>query len=455
MINSISGARSSYMSSTRTRNTNAYFERSQKRSPYSAGGAASGKSGRGTSLAFTICAIVLLFVLYPVGLILIWNHRVGLSAGAKLALTLLAAVVFCLLLVYIANIETKNPQLMKVQNALNKAFDWIYRFFGSVGKKLGKWTGLSDGGFHTKLKLIWDGTKEGVARAGVDLLSDKTESADYVRKQLPRKLLSAYKSAVGYKEEAAPTPPPNVSVSTIVSRQTPEPTATPMPEITPKPTVAAQSTVQVVRRVELPEIRNAAEASVFYNAGGTSYHIKSTCYNMYSSESHTLAEAARDGKIACQNCSVPSTELLSHEEADYLWVDNRNVAHTTDLCVEFTGDYRLVPFTDVYEGHYTYCPRCKADVCYEYMRQNDAGFNVQYETLTQDELLLYEYEKTITVYYGTNSRSYHSSPDCQQMYDEKYAHSLFEALHKDNKKPCTVCNPYNEADAREYLDSLK
>ena len=75
--------------------------------------------------------------------------------------------------------------------------------------------------------------------------------------------------------------------------------------------------------------------------------------------------------------------------------------------------------------------------------------------LTQDEILLYEYEKTITVYYGENSRSYHSTQDCQQMYDEKYTHTLFEALHKDGKKPCSACNPYNEADAREYLDSLK
>ena len=448
-------AASSGSMKARVNYTNSYFERSQKRTPYSDGGYSSSSGGgrRSTSLGFTVAAVLLLFLVYPVGLVMIWNRRVGFSAGVKLVLTLLAAVVFCLALVYIANLETNNPQLMKVQNTLNKAFDWIYDVFGSGFKKIGSWSFLKENKLASGFRDIWEGTKENVARAGIELLSDKAESANYVRKELPARLLTAYKSAVGYEESgAAPSPTPTVKAETVVQRETAVPTATPQPEVTPKPTPVA---TEAPKKVSLPTIRSAAEAGVYYNPGGTSYHIKSTCYNMYSSESHTLAEAAKAGKVACQNCSVPSLELLEHAETDYLWVDSRNVAHTTDLCVEFMGDYRLVPFDDVYEGHYTYCPKCKADVCYEYMRQNDASYNVQYDALTQEEVLLYEYEKTITVYYGENSRNYHSTQDCQQMYDEKYTHNLFEALHKDGKKPCSACNPYNEADAREYLDSLK
>ncbi|MBQ6645761.1 MAG: hypothetical protein IJM56_03675 [Clostridia bacterium] len=433
--------------------TNGYFERSQKRSPYSAGGYSAGTGGgnRRASFGFTLCAILLLFLVYPVGVVMIWNRRVSFTPGVKLLLTLLAAVVFCLALVYVANLKTNNPQLMKIQSGLNKAFDWIYDVFGSAFKKIGSWKLFRENGFKTGLNTLWAGTRENVARAGISLLENQTQSAAYVRQELPRRLLSSYKKAVGYKEPAT-APTPASTVQTVVERVTPTPTFTPMPENTPKPTPVV---TQAPAKVTLPEIRSAAEAGIYYNPGGTSYHIKSTCYNMFSSESHTLAEAASAGKVACQNCSVPSLELLSHEQTDYLWVDSKNVAHTSDLCVEFMGDYRLVPFTDVYEGHYTYCPKCKADTVYEYMRQNDTSYNVQYEELTQDEILLYEYEKTITVYYGENSRSYHSTQDCQQMYDEKYTHTLFEALHKDGKKPCSACNPYNEADAREYLDSLK
>ena len=371
-----------------------------------------------------------------------------LAPGTKLILTLLAAVVFCLALVYAANIETNNPQLMKIQSALNGAFDWVYRVFGSAFKSIGS---LKNSRLVTNSVSIWDGVKVNVAYTGVRLLSDKAENAEYVRRELPVRLNLAYKNLVGYKEESRPVTAAKPKGSNIVySQAAAVPTATPMPQTTPNPVPQAAA---VPARVSLPSIRSASEAAVYYNPGGVSYHIKSTCYNMFSAESHTLAEAARDGKTACTNCSVPSLDFLSHPQTDYLWVDGKNIAHTSDLCVEFTGDYRLISFEDVYEGHYTYCPKCKADLCYEYIRQNDTRYNVQYDTLTAEEILLYEYEKTIEVYYTTNGRSYHSSPDCQQLYDDKYVHNLFEALHKDGMKPCSVCNPYNEADAREYLAS--
>ena len=112
-----------------------FFERNQKRSPYVSGGAQVRR--KETSMGFTLCAVLLLFLVYPVGLVMIWNHRVELAPGTKLILTLLAAVVFCLALVYAANIETNNPQLMKIQSALNGAFDWVYRVFGSAFKSIG------------------------------------------------------------------------------------------------------------------------------------------------------------------------------------------------------------------------------------------------------------------------------------------------------------------------------
>ena len=185
----------------RTNYTNGYFERSQKRSSYGENGhgfSASG-SNRSTSLGFTAIAVILLFLIYPVGLVMIWNRRVAFSAGVKLVLTLLAAVVFCLMLVYVANLKTNNPQLMKVQNALNKAFDWIYDGFDSGVRKVRSSGFLKDSKLAAGFTLLWDGTKENVARLGIEILKDKASDAEFVRKELPGRLLVAYKSAVGYE----------------------------------------------------------------------------------------------------------------------------------------------------------------------------------------------------------------------------------------------------------------
>jgi NADH:ubiquinone oxidoreductase subunit 3 (subunit A) len=447
-------------SGARVNRVGGYFERSEKRSPYQSGSSGAYNSGRNrTSVGFTVAALLLLFLIYPVGVIMIWNHRVGFTPGTKLLLTLLAAVVFCLLLVYVANMDTQNPQLKKVQNGLNTALDGIYDFSRTALSKLGKWTGLDKGGFPSKLKYIWNESKYDVARAGIRLLGDTAQNAGEIKRLAPEAALDGFKKLSGYKETEAETEKPSKedqheTVKTaVISRETPAPTATPLPSETVKPTPVA---TKAPERVTLPEIRPASEAQVFYNDGGTYYHLKDTCTGMFKkADSHTLSQAAAAGKQACQNCRVISLDILNHTETDYLWVDSKNVAHTTDLCLEFEGDYHLVSFTEVYEGHYTYCPRCKADQVFEYLRQNDSSYNLDYDSLTQDDILLYEYEKTIEVYYGSNSRYYHSTRDCAQMYDDSYTHNLLEALHKDGKKPCSVCNPDNEADAREYLDKLK
>ena len=65
--------------------------------------------------------------------------------------------------------------------------------------------------------------------------------------------------------------------------------------------------------------------------------------------------------------------------------------------------------------------------------------------------LLYDYEKTITVYYGANSRKYHADQACNMMYDAKYEHTLYEALHIDFKDRCGICNPLTEEQAKTQM----
>ena len=206
--------------------------------------------------------------------------------------------------------------------------------------------------------------------------------------------------------------------------------------------------------VQLPYIKIVADAPVYFTPGGTYYHLVNNCSGMQNAQSHTLKEAAEAGKKVCEVCGVVSLALLDRTDEDYMWLDGKNVAHTTDICKDFyLGRYRVLPFEDVYNGSYTYCETCQADVCYEYMKQHDVSY-IEYDALDPETRMLYDYEKSITVYYWDSSRNYHSDRDCQQMYDDECVHTLYDALHTDKLLPCPACDPYNENDAWEKLQEI-
>ena len=203
----------------------------------------------------------------------------------------------------------------------------------------------------------------------------------------------------------------------------------------------------------LPEIKPASEARVYYTVNGTYYHLYPNCSGMVNAASHTLEQAKAAGKSTCENCGVMSFALLG-EKAEYLWIDGKNVAHTTDECASFYKDkYRLLPMDQVYQGVYTYCDHCGAVACYEYMRQHDDAYNINYADLDEATRLLYQYEKSITVYfYEDSSRYYHENPDCMQMRDPECVHTLFDALHITKLSPCPACEPCTESQAKQHLN---
>jgi len=222
------------------------------------------------------------------------------------------------------------------------------------------------------------------------------------------------------------------------------PTPTPMPTPTPTPTATPASTP-----VELPEIKDVSEAPVYYTKGSKYYHLTNNCSGMSpaKADQHTLAEAVTAGKQTCQNCGVVSADLMDYT-GNYLWVDSSNTAHTTDVCIEFvTGRYQVLTFEELYNGHYTYCTACRGDVCRQYMLEHGS----LYYDLDSETTLLCDYEKTITVYYGENSRKYHANMECQMMYDSRYIHTLYDALHVDKKERCGLCAPTTEEEAAEQL----
>ena len=451
-----------YQDSRRSASGKAYFDRSDKRSPYSEDGLTSHYEMQEERRVnwFAVLSIVLLITVFPVGLILLWNRRTRFSVGVKLLLTFVGAVVFCMLLVYAASIKTTNPAVMRAQEGMNKAFDWVYDKTQGVWDTLGAGVSGVKNAYTGQAEKIWNGVKTPLAQKGIELLEPASRNAAYLKTELPAGLLAAYKNMVGYKEpERSKTPKvQNPSGLVVANTFTPEPTqvftsTTPVPSV-PAITATAEPT-PTPAPIVLPAVKDVSEAPVYFTPGGTYYHLIKNCSGMMNAESHTLREAQIAGKQVCEKCGVVSTQMLSRGTTDYLWVDTRNVAHTSDVCLGFEGNtYRIIPFKDVYEGHYTYCPKCQADTVYEYLRRQELGVNTGEEADTQTRLL-YEYEKTITVYYGVNSKKYHSTQKCNQMYDDRYVHTLYEALHTDGKKPCSVCNPFTEGDALEELMKLQ
>ena len=239
-----------YQDSRRSVSGRSYFDRSDKRSPYSEDGLTSHYEVEEERRLnwFTVFSVILLLAVFPVGLVLLWNRRNRFSVGVKLLLTFLGAVVFCMLLVYAASIKTTNPTVMRAQEGMNKAFDWVY------GKTQGVWDTLGAGvnsvkdAYVGRAEEIWNEVKVPVARKGLELMEPASVNAAYLKTELPAGLLAAYKNMVGYKEPDEGKAPKvqNPSGLVVANTYTPEPTqvftaTTPIPSMpaityTPEPT---------------------------------------------------------------------------------------------------------------------------------------------------------------------------------------------------------------------------
>lgn len=451
------------------------FERPEKRSPYDdasyrpSGSGRNGGRDSGSGMGCICITILLLFLLYPVGLFFLWSRKIRWSGGAKFLLTLVAGAVFCVLLVFALTYKTENLTVKRVQAAVSDAFDWVYEQTGGGIDAVGKWAGDRLNEAKDVALRAWDGMDEDVARLGLEAYSHVGPNIDAVKNRLPRLLLNQFKTWINYQEPVEDIVPirqatPDRGVSVVGATQaspdaaepqalptlSPAETAMPAPTDTPEPTATPTPTP---KPVTLPSIKEAAYAPVYFTAGGTYYHETKNCSGMMNAVSHTLGEAKAAGKQTCERCNVTPYSMLDCEH--YLWVDGRRNVHTTDECPIFTGErYTLLPFEDVYEGGYVYCPTCGADVCYQYMVQNDEQFSLDGDA-DQELQALYNYERTITVYYSENSRSYHADTACQRMTNSKYVHTLYQALHVDKKNRCGLCHPITEEEARNAMTATK
>ncbi len=164
----------------------------------------------------------------------------------------------------------------------------------------------------------------------------------------------AAKDAASPTPSAASRPAVSVTMPTVAPTATlPPPTPSPTPQPTPSPTP-----------IVLPEAKSFADVTVYYYDSSRSYHRNSSCGNMSSAPSHTLAEAALSGKPACEGCDPPSVELLTAELA--VWCGSDGVFHIDGECAALTSDWSGMTFEEAWlEDGMTGCPLCGADLYVE------------------------------------------------------------------------------------------
>ncbi|MBR3928499.1 MAG: PT domain-containing protein [Clostridia bacterium] len=443
------------------------MERSEKRSPYDSYDSDRSRNRRnrpkGSSVGFVILTLILLLVLFPVGIFFLWSRKIRWSAGAKLFVMIVTGIVFTGLMILAINYDTGNPRITQIQKEARIVLEKVDGYTGNTIQKVTEW---SKGGLEDVKEVaakLYEASDERVASEALKYYSEIDENLYAVKVELPKLLLEKFKSLIDYTPSRKETNVPvmlatpdmgglNVTPSNQATEKEPEvqttpapvqPTATPESTPTPAPTKAP---------IVLPEIKDVALAEVFYTQGGTYYHAKTNCSGMMNAVSHTLKEAQSANKKVCDSCGVVSFGMM--ECANYLWVDTKNRAHTTDECLEFApGAYKVLPFDDVYNGSYNYCAECKSTVCYDYMLENDLRYVKDSEILDEERIALYEYEKGVTVYYGVNSRNYHATAECMHMTGDKYIHTLYQALHVDMKQVCELCKPLTENQVIEMIRS--
>lgn len=182
---------------------------------------------------------------------------------------------------------------------------------------------------------------------------------------------------------------------------------------TPAPTPTAEPTA--TPPVFTASVKPAGEATVYFNANGRQYHMRSACGVMRTAPAHTLSEAVAAGKQLCDVCGSPDPAVL--EISRIAWADANGLFHTSDACEKFEGEWKLISLNDAVGDGLTACPDCQADIYAAlYGGADDAGAAVptaEAETVSPATPL--KAAADATVYRSNNGKFYHKVEICKGM----------------------------------------
>lgn len=221
---------------------------------------------------------------------------------------------------------------------------------------------------------------------------------------------------------------------------------TPLPTATPKPTATPEPTATPVPELTV-DVKAAGDITVYAYESSVSYHMRPSCQNMNNAPAMTLADAVAAGKHRCRACGTPDATILDEE---YIaWVDADNLVHTSDECLSFNGQWRLIPLASAVEAGYKTCSECEADV---YVAQSGikpkptatpVPTPTPEPTATPEPTVVHPATALkdageIIVYHSSNGKFYHKAQTCKNM-NGSDPYPLKTVVGKF--RYCNTCNP--------------
>ena len=468
-----------------------YMVRSEKRrrpEPKRPSAEGSGRPPRGrrprAGFFYKLFMVILLLTLWPIGLIMLWNRRLRWGTLTKLFTTVITLMACILLIGTALTVRTTNPTLSaaqdKVNGVLDTAADGLVDFSIHMGERVQLSLESLDelNALYQQQSLLQaaDVIDRGVEiaqnlreRAGELFASsdsgDATEATPEPELEIdPENVpdLETDAEDSDAEDSAAPTSAPAVGIS--VSTEDEElpvyiPGSAPgiengvavvsgtltragtleeatEPEPTPEPTPEVLSFA----------VKPAAEATVYFNNGGKFYHMNSSCGSMQNAAAHALGETADTAHEPCTGCKPPAKALL--EETYIVWLDAGNVAHLSDECADFQGQWSIASADTANEESYTGCPTCGAD---SYLAALADGLDVVLESAATEPEEDVETEETAETE-GTETEAEETVETEAEAEDEE-ASATEEPEAEDTPEPTTEPTP--EATAEPEVRVVK
>lgn len=333
--------------------------------------------------------VILLLTLWPFGLLMLWSRRLRWGTLTKIFTMIVTLMAAILLIGTALTLEIDHPQLKAAQSSVNvfldAAADSLVDFSARLGERVDRslqsldelnflyrqqgLTQVADAidrgveiaqGVREKLGINVDKTDAGIEPAEAPDGAENPDGAETGDEAPAPTSVPAREIEVNSDVEELPVYIPETTpeiesgaavISGMLSRSgILDETALPTPSPTPKPTPEIYSFT----------LKPAAEATVYFNAGtGKYYHMANACGSMKNAPAHTFAETADHAHEPCSNCNPPVKELL--DETYIVWLDENEIAHLSDECAEFEGQWSILSAADANEAGYSGCAACEAD----------------------------------------------------------------------------------------------
>ncbi|MBP3410403.1 MAG: hypothetical protein J6M10_05330 [Clostridia bacterium] len=366
---------------------------------------------------YKLFMMLLLLTIWPVGLLMLWQRKVRWGAITKL-LTSIVTLAACIVLIGFAlTVNTDNVQYTAVQDSvntfLNEAADTIINVSDIVGEKAEVvyegMTDVADALWSSGKVHLANGIDAGVLLAhqvkqDVSALLDsiaiegaepEEAPAEETAKETAVPEETDVSAADDGEAETEPDAPAVAADLTVNAEDSTLPIY--IPESAPEaadgkdvaqgtlnrdgilaegevaPTVEPEVNVLPTATLEplVFTIKDAKDATVYYNDGGKCYHKTSACASMKTSVEHTLGDTLEVSNHRCTHCNTPEKSIM--DETHIVWTDADNVAHLSDECSAFNGMWHLITAAEANEKALTACTECSADL---YLRAVAAGLDV-------------------------------------------------------------------------------